>query len=133
MRSSSGAGHVCNPLYCRIQRCIVPIGAQASGSGRVLHGEAAAVKLCVCVCVQPCVPRETEFYVLYMQGAGALPGGLLPTKTPPGRGDNVPACIRPHQQPWTRRGSWVLVGEPLRSFSPLRRRQDDDDNYIFSP
>ena len=25
------------------------------------------------------------------QGAGALPGGLLPMKTPSGRGENVPA------------------------------------------
>ena len=47
------------------------------------------------------------------QGAGALPGGLLPMKTLSGRGENVPA-IRPHQQPWTRRGSWVLVRGTLK-------------------
>ena len=74
MRSSSGAGHVCNPLYCRIQRCIVPIGAQASGSGRVLHGEAAAVKLCVCVLLWANKERRLAGSKLQSPGAGSYFG-----------------------------------------------------------
>ena len=30
-----------------------------------------------------------------LQGASALPGGHWPTKTPPGRGENVPAGWQP--------------------------------------
>ena len=47
---------------------------------------------CVCVCVIVCVcvtPVTKGFPV--KQGAGALPGGRWPTKTPPGRGANVAA------------------------------------------
>ena len=45
----------------------------------------------VSVCVHPGMQREPQVQVQEMQGAGALSGGLLPTKTPPGRGENVPA------------------------------------------
>ena len=45
----------------------------------------------LCVCVHPEMQREPQVQVQEMQGAGALPGSLLLTKTPPGRGENVPA------------------------------------------
>ena len=61
------------------------------------------VRVCVCVCVCDCVcvnlpstweQRVTPFSFLQQtnkQRASALPGGHWPTKTPPGRGENVPA------------------------------------------
>ena len=52
----------------------------------------------VCGCVGVCVgnPKfhgktSSYFHVRSQQGASALPGGHWPTKTPPGRGENVPA------------------------------------------
>ena len=65
--------------------------------------------MCVCVLVRvrvgvcvwtTCSPRSE--LLLKLQGAGALPGGLLPTKTPPGRGENVPAVV--HLGRWTPAG-----------------------------
>ena len=51
---------------------------------------------CVCVCV--CggtnfgfhAKTSSYFHVRSQQGASALPGGHWPTKTSPGRGENVP-------------------------------------------
>ena len=68
-------------------------------------GASVCVCVCVCVCVRVCVcvcvPPNYKVYLCmhemevgnYTQGAGALPGGLLPTKTPPGRGANVPEMV----------------------------------------
>ena len=45
-----------------------------------------------------------------MQGARKGGEGVLANEDPPPQPcANVPALMRPHQQPWTRRGSWVLV------------------------
>ena len=62
------------------------------------------VSVCVCVCV--CVwdlrtsKGSVTFHVLVIceitikkkAGGSSSPWGLLPMKTPPGRGENVPAC-----------------------------------------
>ena len=84
------------------------------------------VFVCLCVCVFVCVceaPWDVGAggrshmkglgFSTQMQGAGTLPGGLLPTRTPPRR---VKTYVRVSKksllQPWARRGSGVQKGVP---------------------
>ena len=46
-------------------------------------------------------PKGYTFLNCLQQGAGALPGGLVPKKTPPRRRVNVPAVVHmDHTEPW---------------------------------
>ena len=71
----------------------------------------------------PRLQRDIPFFC--SAGAGALPGGLLPTKTPPGRGEYL---VGPFCSP--RRWQWGAEGGTLKvPYTPkTTRRRDDDDN-----
>ena len=77
----------------------------------------------MCVCERLYMATAVHLFFFFLQGAQALSGGLLPTKTPPGRGENVPAVV--HLGRWTPAGGHqkiclCRVWSGLSSFASLR-------------